>query len=167
MENSGAEGTLKLPLHCRSLGTPTGTGLSFSGILFHQVMNGEPLTQVVKISSKTWVICMWLSLAFLASSWLVLSAYISNVNSSLGSHNGGPEQRSLPVWCSMTPWRVAVSVPHTTPTLIIPLLQHLTHDTSPSALLCEEEGERLGSVPGEKLTKDPESTPHGSYRDCE
>lgn len=91
---------------------------------------------------------------------LALSDYISAANSSLGSRNGGPGQRSLPVWCSMTPWKVAVSVRHPTPSLIIPLLDHLTHDTSPSALPSEKEGERLGFAPREKHTKDPEKAHH-------
>lgn len=125
-------------------------------------MNSGSLTQIVEISSEisseTRVICMTLGMTFLLlpRRRLASSDYISAVNSSLGSHNGGPGQRSLPVWCSMTPWKVAVSVCHPTPSLIIPLLDHLTHDTSPSALPSEREGERLGFVPREKRTKDPE-----------
>lgn len=156
MDIAGAKGTLKQSFYSRSLGT-SGTGLSFPGILFHPVMNSESLTQIVEISSETRVICMALGHDISASSTTFSFIWLYQCcNSSLGSHNGGPGQRSLPVWCSMTPWKVAASVRHPTPSLIIPLLDHLTQDTSPSALPSEKEGERLGFVPREKHTKDLE-----------
>lgn len=147
MDITGAKETLKPPFYSRSLGTSK-TRLSFPGILFHPVMNSESLTQIVEISSEMQVICTALGMTFLLlPRRLALSDYISAAKSSLGSHNGGPGQRSLPVWCSMTPRKVAVSVCHPTSSLIIPLLDHLTHDTSPSVLPSEREGEGLGFVP--------------------
>lgn len=142
MENIGTKGTLKLPPHARSLGTTNGTGLSFSGILFYQVMTvnfWHKLSRFLQRHEQSVCDSEW---HFSLLPWLLaLSAQITVVNHSLGSHNGGSGQRSLPVWCSMTPCKVSVSVTHPTPSLIIPLIALNIWHFSICFLISERRGE--------------------------